>query len=170
MYILSPETDNCPSWISGRERMTEENISWSISTKECCRPRRGLNPRPPCLQSECASNFRSIHPCVILISVHLSIDLCHVITTWLVLYIGMGKVSYRIVIYAPIKKKCFSAQHAGKNFWIFVYFFPQKICFDISCKLHEMSKLIFWENKKKISSSGWEFSLGWYALNSYYEH
>ena len=24
--ILSPETDNCPSWISGRERMTVENI------------------------------------------------------------------------------------------------------------------------------------------------
>ena len=41
VHILSPETDNCPSWISGRERMTVENISWSISTKECCRPRRG---------------------------------------------------------------------------------------------------------------------------------
>ena len=24
MHILSPETDNCPSWISGRERMTVE--------------------------------------------------------------------------------------------------------------------------------------------------
>ena len=41
VHILSPETDNCPSWISGRERMTVENISWSISKKECCRPRRG---------------------------------------------------------------------------------------------------------------------------------
>ena len=50
MHILSPETDNCPSWISGRERMTVENISWSISTEECCRPRRGLNQRPPGLQ------------------------------------------------------------------------------------------------------------------------
>ena len=57
MHILSPETDNCPSWISGRERMTVENISWSISTKECCRPRRGLNPRPPGLQSDGASNW-----------------------------------------------------------------------------------------------------------------
>ena len=47
VHILSPETDNCPSWISGRERMTVENISWSISTKKCCRPRRGLNLRPP---------------------------------------------------------------------------------------------------------------------------
>ena len=47
VHILSPETDNCPSWISRREKMTVENISWSISTKECCRPRRGLNPRPP---------------------------------------------------------------------------------------------------------------------------
>ena len=47
MHILSPETDNCPSWISWRERMAIENISWSISTKECCWPQRGLNPRPP---------------------------------------------------------------------------------------------------------------------------
>ena len=52
MHILSPETDNCPSWISRRERMTVENISWSISTKECCRPRRGSNLRPPGLQSD----------------------------------------------------------------------------------------------------------------------
>ena len=36
VHIPSRETDNCPSWISGRERMTVENISWSISTKECC--------------------------------------------------------------------------------------------------------------------------------------
>ena len=57
MHILSPETDNCPSWISGRERMTVESISWSFSTKECCRPRRGLNPRPPGLQSDGASNW-----------------------------------------------------------------------------------------------------------------
>ena len=57
MHILSPETDNCPSWISGRERMTIENISWSISSKECCRPRRGLNLRPPGLQSNGASNW-----------------------------------------------------------------------------------------------------------------
>ena len=57
VHILSPETDNCPSWISGRERMTVENISWSISTKECCRPRRGSNPRPPGLQSDGASNW-----------------------------------------------------------------------------------------------------------------
>ena len=27
VHILSPETDNCPSWISGREIMTLENIS-----------------------------------------------------------------------------------------------------------------------------------------------
>ena len=57
VHILSPETDNCPSWISGRERMTVENISWSISMNECCRPRRGLNPRPPGLQSDGASNW-----------------------------------------------------------------------------------------------------------------
>ena len=32
--------------------MTIENISRSISTKECCRPLRGLNPRPPGRQSD----------------------------------------------------------------------------------------------------------------------
>ena len=57
VHSLPPETDNCPSWISGRERMTVDNISWSISTKECCRPRQGLNPRPPGLQSDGASNW-----------------------------------------------------------------------------------------------------------------
>ena len=57
MHILSPETDNCLSWISGRERLTVENISWSNSTKECCRPRRGLNPRPPGLQSDGTSKW-----------------------------------------------------------------------------------------------------------------
>ena len=63
VHSLSPETDNCPSWISGRERMTVENISWSISTKECCRPRRGLNPRPPGLQSDGASNWATEAGC-----------------------------------------------------------------------------------------------------------
>ena len=41
MHILLPDTDNCPSWISSRERITTENISWSISTKECCWPSWG---------------------------------------------------------------------------------------------------------------------------------
>ena len=36
--ILSPETDNFPSWISGRERRTVENMSWSSSAKEFCQP------------------------------------------------------------------------------------------------------------------------------------
>ena len=57
VHILLPETDNCPSWISGRVRMTVENISWSISTKEWCWPRRGLNLRPPGLQSDGTSNW-----------------------------------------------------------------------------------------------------------------
>ena len=41
MHILLQETDNCPSWISGRERMTIENISWPNLKKECCRPGGG---------------------------------------------------------------------------------------------------------------------------------
>ena len=36
MHILSQVTDNFPSWISGRERMTVEKISWSVSMKEWC--------------------------------------------------------------------------------------------------------------------------------------
>ena len=39
--FFSPETGNCPSWISRREKMTIENISWSIFTKECCQPSMG---------------------------------------------------------------------------------------------------------------------------------
>ena len=68
---LSPETDNCPSWISGRERMTVENISRSISTKECCRPRRGLNPRPPGLQSDGASNWATEAPPSSILQLHI---------------------------------------------------------------------------------------------------
>ena len=41
VHTLSPETDNCPSWISWRKRMTIENISWTISMKEYCQPSRG---------------------------------------------------------------------------------------------------------------------------------
>ena len=44
--------------------MTVENISWSISTKECCRPRRGLNPWPPGLQSDGASNWATEAGCL----------------------------------------------------------------------------------------------------------
>ena len=80
MHILSPETDNCPSWISGRERMTLENISWSISTKECCRPRRGLNPRPPGLQSDGAPNWATEAGLTVLLLSPLSLTL--VLLNW----------------------------------------------------------------------------------------
>ena len=36
----------------------KQNLAFPhISTKECCRPRQGLNPRPPGLQSDGASNW-----------------------------------------------------------------------------------------------------------------
>ena len=44
VHILSPENDNCSSWHNGMERMTIENISWSISMKECCWPGEGPTP------------------------------------------------------------------------------------------------------------------------------
>ena len=39
--ILSPKTDNCPSWISRRERMTLEKYFLINLHKECCIPGRG---------------------------------------------------------------------------------------------------------------------------------
>ena len=45
MNILPLETANCPSW-SGRGRMTVENLSRSISTKEWCRTAVSI-PRAP---------------------------------------------------------------------------------------------------------------------------
>ena len=51
VHILSPGTDSCPSWISGRERMTVENNI--INLHERMLPtRRGLNPRPHSFQSD----------------------------------------------------------------------------------------------------------------------
>ena len=47
VHILSPETDNCPSWFSGRERMTVENISWSNVADPA-----ESNPQPPDHQSD----------------------------------------------------------------------------------------------------------------------
>ena len=44
-------TSNCPSWISGRERIAVEIISWPNSTKECCRT-WGSNPRPSAYQAD----------------------------------------------------------------------------------------------------------------------
>ena len=44
VHILLPETDDCHSWISRRERMTVENITWSVFVKECYWPGRGVEP------------------------------------------------------------------------------------------------------------------------------
>ena len=94
MHILSPETDNCPSWISGRERTTVENISWSISTKECCRPRRGLNPRPPGLQSDGASNWATEASTITCI-VHVRISLA----CWL--NISTDEMFLNLLLFSP---------------------------------------------------------------------
>ena len=54
--ILLPETDNCPSWLSWRERMTVKNISWSISMTKCCLTQKGSNSWPPD-HIRCASDW-----------------------------------------------------------------------------------------------------------------
>ena len=52
VHIISPETDNCLSWISGREKMTVENISWSNHREKMLPNRRGSNPQPPDHQTD----------------------------------------------------------------------------------------------------------------------
>ena len=47
VHILYPETDNCLSWISRRDRMTVENISWSNLQERMLQTWRGLNLQPP---------------------------------------------------------------------------------------------------------------------------
>ena len=44
VHILSPVTDNCLTWISRRERMAVEMITWPFSIKKCCRT-GGSNPK-----------------------------------------------------------------------------------------------------------------------------
>ena len=47
VFILLLETDNCLTWISGRERMTKENILWSIIMNECYGTQHWSKPWPP---------------------------------------------------------------------------------------------------------------------------
>ena len=103
MQILSPETDNCPSWISGRERMTVENISWSISTKECCRPRRGLNPRPPGFQSDGASNWATKAGSLICTPIHT--ELSREMPSDFIFYIRLYPYTYWVNISREIPSK-----------------------------------------------------------------
>ena len=52
MPILSPVTDNCPSWISGRERKVIEIFSWpNLNKRKFCRTWR-LNPQPSPYQAD----------------------------------------------------------------------------------------------------------------------
>ena len=47
VHILSPQSDNWSTWISGRERMTvEKNFSWSVHEK-MLQHTAGINLRPP---------------------------------------------------------------------------------------------------------------------------
>ena len=56
LCILLPETDTCPPWISRRERMNIDSISWSISTKEVADPVR-FEPTTSWSQVGRASNW-----------------------------------------------------------------------------------------------------------------
>ena len=51
VHVLSPETDNCSSWISGRERTTVEYISWSKRQIQRNRIPCQIRVNPVCLSS-----------------------------------------------------------------------------------------------------------------------
>ena len=55
VHILSPGNWQLPFLNQRKGENDRRNISRSIFTEECCRPRRGLKPRPPGLQSVGAS-------------------------------------------------------------------------------------------------------------------
>ena len=52
VHILSPENDNCHSWISGKKKMIVGNISWSNLYERMLPTRRRSNPQPPDHQSD----------------------------------------------------------------------------------------------------------------------
>ena len=52
MHILLPKNDNSPSWISGKERMTVENILWSNLHERMLPTQRGSNPQTPNNESD----------------------------------------------------------------------------------------------------------------------
>ena len=61
VHILSLVTDNNPSWISGRRRMTVEIISWSISAKVW--DRAGIELATPGMAARHASVVRHVTDC-----------------------------------------------------------------------------------------------------------
>ena len=128
MHILSPETDNCPSWISRKERMTVENISWSISMKECCRPRRGSNPRPPGLQLDTHPTERATEAGY----------KCHV-PCW-----------FGMIIMVGIGANDISALDKVLGNWVFWSFFTYPFLVELSiriCLLGTLSK-IYWSESE----------------------
>ena len=56
MQILLPKTDNCPSWISDRERMTLENILWWTSPRKNVADLTGVKP------AICPDHQSDVHP------------------------------------------------------------------------------------------------------------
>ena len=116
VHILSPKTDNCYSWIRGRERMTVENIWWLISMQECCRNWRGSYPRPLiisririrlpsrpapefrtnsiCLGSKCKNSTGSIRPNIL----SSSYQCCS--PSSMAIWTTLGRVSFFIYFFA----------------------------------------------------------------------
>ena len=154
MHILSPETDNCPSWISGRERMTVENISWSISTKECCRPRRGLNPRPPGLQSDGVSNWATEAGRVLYIIKSKYCDITLKATRILSLKFGLN------ISYLRPYKYDMHTNVGIRSFFLFWYIL-NRMCFYINPSLAEHDMPCLSKQCRSRSVGFWRSQLIW---------
>ena len=167
MYILSPEIDICPSSVSRRERITIENISWTISMKEYCWP--GWGPTHKLWSPvRCASNWATkagstnCMPCRCLSQgvAQMWIANIHAIFTfWLLRPYILSKTVHELImpwsycnsdnhshdhfVRCIMPKDAFNLDHSLgliTNWWYFSYF-SQKTGFDISCKLSPLETI-----------------------------
>ena len=118
--------------------MTVENISWSISTKECCRPRRELNLRPPGLQSDGASNWATEAGCFLGKMNEKNVSICCLLK----ILLSMLSINYHIrPIYRTypykrtVKKFCSLQITTSVLFSLLLY---KGICCGYSFELHQL--------------------------------
>ena len=97
--------------------MTVENISRSISMKECCQPRRASNPRPPGLQSD-AHPSHAVGKC-------MYIPLCEVGNIWVSqveMYLSVKCRQWRPDQTAWICSLIRAFTVLKQNYWILFFF------------------------------------------------
>ena len=83
VHILSPVTDNCPPWISGRERLAVEITSWPNSLKECCASDRATMPGLPLFYEWCEHKNWELFTQQSLISLSINLNSLSWVLYWL---------------------------------------------------------------------------------------